>query len=188
LAISRERKEELIAQYVEELRQSQGIILTEYRGLTMKQLERVRNTLRPLGGSAHVVKNRLLARAIQETGTPLPSEWLEGPVAVEFCHGDVPTIVKALLEVARDMEPLRVKGGVLGTAVLSADEVRALATLPSREVLLAQVLGTVHAPASRMAGVIASGIRQVLNVLQAYVDKLEEAGAKPAPEAAPAAA
>ncbi len=188
MAISRERKEELVAQYVQELRESQGVILTEYRGLTMKQLERVRNTLRPLGGSAHVVKNRLLARAVQETGTPLPGEWLDGPVAVQFCHGDVPTVVKALVEVAREMEPLRIKGGILGTAVLSADEVRALATLPSREVLLAQVLGTVHAPASRMAGVVASGIRQVLNVIQAYVDKLEQAGSGPAPEVAPAAA
>lgn len=188
MAITRQRKEELVAQYVEELKGSQGFILTEYRGLTMGRLERIRGTLRPMGGSTHVVKNRLMAIALKETGISLPQEWLDGPIAVGFCHGEVAPVVKALLDAGREMEPLRIRGGVVGTAVLSAEEMRAFATLPPREVLLAQVLGTVHAPASRLAGVVASGIRQVLNVIQAYVDKMEAGAEAPAAGAEPVAA
>lgn len=180
MAITRERKEELVAQYIADLQRSQGIVLTEYRGLKMSDLERLRSTLRPIGGAAHVVKNRLLAVALRELGMSLPEEWLSGPTLVSFCYSDVPPVVKVLRDASREMEALRIKGGRIGDAVLSADEVRAIADLPSREVLLGQVLGTIHAPASRLAGVVANGIRQVLNVLQAYVDKLEEAGTAPA--------
>jgi large subunit ribosomal protein L10 len=179
LAISRQRKEELVAQYVEELKASQGVILTEYRGLKMPQLERVRNTLRPMDGVSAVVKNRLMAIALAEVGLVVPAGWLEGPTAVDFCHGDVAAVVKTLLDTAREMEPLRIKGGVVGTAVLNAQEMRVFASLPPRPVVLAQVLGTINAPATQVAGVVAGGIRQVMNVLQAYVDKLE-AGQAPA--------
>jgi large subunit ribosomal protein L10 len=81
-----------------------------------------------------------------------------------------------LKDAAKEFEALDLKGGVLGTVIVSADEVNTIADLPSREVLLSQVLGTINAPAGQVAGVVASGIRQVLNVLQAYVDKLQESG------------
>ncbi len=179
MAITKQKKEELVAQYVEELKGSQGVILTEYRGLTMSQLNRVRSALRPIDGEAHVVKNRLMAIALAEAGLSVPAEWLDGPTAVDFCHGDVAVVVKALLEAGRELEPLRIKGGLVGTSVLNAEEMRAFASLPPRNVLLAQVLGTVNAPATQVVGVVAGGIRQVLNVLQAYVDKME-AGEIPA--------
>ena len=187
MAITKQRKEELVAQYAEQLKQSQGIVLAEYRGLTMSNLERIRQALRPIDGESHVVKNRLMAIALKDAGVSLPPEWLEGPTVVEFCHGDVGPVVKILLDAGRELEPLRIKGGLVGMSVLSADEMRAFANLPPRAVLLAQVLGTVQAPASRMAGVVAGGIRQVLNVIQAYVDKMETGGTLAAVEA-PAAA
>jgi len=90
---------------------------------------------------------------------------------------------KALLDFAKEMPVLSIKGGLAGGSVLSPERVKDLASLPPREVLLAQVLGTVNAPASRVAGVVASGIRQVVNVLQAYVDKLE-GGEAPVAQAA----
>lgn len=190
MAITRERKERLVAEYTEQLRDSEGIILTEYRGLTMANLSAIRQTLRPLGATAHVVKNRLLALALQEAGMAVPPEWLTDPTAVSFCAEEIPAVARALRDAAKEYNALQIKGGVVGASVLSADQVSAIADLPSRDVLMAQVLGTINAPASQIASVIASGIRQIMNVVQAYVDKLEEAGGasagglEPAPEPA----
>jgi large subunit ribosomal protein L10 len=179
LAISKQRKKELVAQYTEELKQSRGIILTDYRGLSVNDMSDLRHAMRPLGGRFQVVKNRLLKLALNEAGIVLPEEWLIGPTAIGFCHSEVPPVAKALADATKELETLHIKGGVLDAAVIEAEEVHAIAELPSREVLLARVLGTVNVPASQMAGVVASSIRQILNVLQAYVDKLQESGAAP---------
>lgn len=184
MAISKERKVELLGEYIEQLRKSQGIILADYRGLTVSQMENIRRTLRPLGSSIQVSKNRLFRLALQEVGWSLPEEWLTGPTAVSFCYGEVPPVAKALVDARKEMEALKIKGGLVGNVPVTAQQVEEIATLPSREVLLAQVLGTINAPASQVVGVIASGIRQVLNVLQAYVDKLQ--GANTAQAAEPA--
>jgi large subunit ribosomal protein L10 len=180
LAISKQRKEELVVQYVEQLKQSQGIILVDYRGLSVGDIGDIRRAMRPLSGQFRVVKNRLLTLALKEAGMSLPEEWLAGPTAVGFCYEEVPAVAKALTDAAKNMETLRIKGGFVGASVLAAEQVHTIADLPPREVLLAQVLGTINAPASRVTGVIASGVRQVLNVLQAYVDKLQEPGGAPA--------
>ena len=175
MAISRQRKTELVAQYVEQLKQSQGIILADYRGLTMGNMSTIRKALHPVKSKFQVVQNRLLALALKEMGMSVPEEWLTEPTAVSFCYAEVPPVARALMDAAKEMELLHIKGGLAGTSVIAAEQVRTIADLPSREVLLAQVLGTINAPASRVSGTIASGIRQVLNVLQAYVDKLQEA-------------
>jgi large subunit ribosomal protein L10 len=175
LAISKQKKVELVEQYVEQLKKSQGLILVNYQGLNVNQITEVRAALRPIGGKFQVIKNRLLVRALEEAGVSLPEEWLSGPTVVSFCFDQVPPVAKALVDAAKELEALSIRGGLLGTVVLEPSDVQAIADLPSREVLLAQVLGTINAPASQMAGVIASGIRQVVNVLQAYVDKLQEA-------------
>lgn len=173
MAISKQRKAELVTQYVEQLKQSQGIILADYRGLSVGDMSNIRHAIRPGGGKFQVVKNRLLALALKEVGMSLPEEWLVGPTAIGFCHDEVPPVAKALMDAAKNLETLRIKGGLVEASVMTAEQVRALADLPPREVLLAQVLGTINVPASRVAGVVASGMRQVLNVLQAYVDKLQ---------------
>jgi large subunit ribosomal protein L10 len=179
LAISKQKKAKLVAQYVEQLKQSRGIILTDYRGLGVGDMGDIRHAMRPVGGKFQVVKNRLLALALKEVGMSLPEEWLIGPTAVGFCYDEVPSVVKALTDVAKELEMLRIKGGLVGTSVITGEQVHAIADLPSRETLLAQVLGTINAPASRVTGVVASGLRQVLSVLQAYVDKLQESGGAP---------
>jgi large subunit ribosomal protein L10 len=176
LAISKQRKAELVAQYVEQLKQSQGIILADYQGLSVGDIEDIRRAMRPTGGKFQVVKNRLLALALKEVSMSLPDEWLIGPTAIGLCHDEIPPVAKALTDAAKNLETLRIKGGLIGTSVLAEEQVRAIADLPPREVLLAQVLGTINAPASRVASIVASGIRQILNVLQAYVDELEQSG------------
>ncbi|HEY74813.1 MAG TPA: 50S ribosomal protein L10 [Thermoflexia bacterium] len=182
MAISRERKQELVRQYIERLEQSQGLILADYRGLRVAEMEQLRRTTRETGSTLQVVKNRLLKLALAEAGISLPDEWLQGPTLVAFCTDEMPATAKAMIDFAKDMPALVIKGGLLEGSVLSDEQVKDLANLPSREVLLAQVLGTINAPASQVAGVVASGIRQVLNLLQAYVDKLE--GGASAPQAA----
>ena len=181
MAISKQRKAELVEQYIEQLEQSQGIILADYRGLSVSDMQSIRKAMRPTGGKLHVVKNRLLGLALKEAGLPLPEEWLIGPTAVAFAYDEIPPVAKAITDAAKNMETLQIKGGLTGTSVISAEQVQTIADLPPREVLLAQVLGTINAPASQVASVIAGGIRQILNVVQAYVDKLEESGGASGP-------
>lgn len=181
MAITKKQKAERIEQYLKNLRKCQGIILTDYRGLRVAEMEELRRSLGGAQATYQVVKNSLLQRALQQAGLPLPAEWLEGPVAVAFCHGEIPAVAKIVQDFAKSKENFAVKGGLLDTIPITPEQVMSLANLPPKEVLLARVLGTINVPASQVAGMVTSGIRQVLNVLQAYVDKLE---GKTAPQAA----
>ncbi len=181
MAISKQRKIELIAEYTEQLKQSQGIILADYRGLSMNDISDIRHAMRPIGGKFQVIKNRLLILALKEIGISLPSEWLIGPTAISFCQDEVPPVAKILTNAAKKLKTLHIKGGMLDRSVIETTQVYTIANLPSRDVLFGQVLGVINAPATQMAGVVAGGIRQVLNVLQAYADKLQESA--PAPDA-----
>lgn len=181
MAITKAQKAARIEQYLKRLQDSQGLILTDYHGLRVSEIEELRRSLRDVQATYQVVKNTLLQRALQQVGLPMPAEWLEGPVAVAFCHGEMPAAAKVIQDFAKDRENFAVKGGLLGAVPITAEQVMSLANLPPKEVLLAKILGTINAPASQVAGVITGGIRQVLNVLQAYVDKLE---GKAAPQAA----
>jgi large subunit ribosomal protein L10 len=176
LAITKQRKDELVTQYVEQLNQSKGIILVDYRGLGVNDTDGIRQALRPIGGKFQVIKNRLLKLALEEVGMSLPLEWLIGPTGVGFCYEEVPPVAKVFSEVAKELDTLHIKGGLVGASVVQAAQVQVIADLPPREVLLSQVLGTINAPASQVVGVVASGLRQILNVLQAHVDKLQESG------------
>ncbi|MCP4542799.1 MAG: 50S ribosomal protein L10 [Chloroflexi bacterium] len=176
MAISKQRKDELVAQYIEQLEQSKGIILVDFRGLGVNDTDGIRHAMRSTGGKFQVVKNRLMLLALQKAGMSLPAEWLLGPTAIGFCYDEVPPVAKIFTDTAKDLEALRIKGGLIGASVLESGQVRTIANLPSKEVLLSQVLGTINAPATQVVGVVASGIRQILNVLQAHVDKLEESG------------
>ncbi len=182
MAISKELKRKLVEQYVSHLQDSQGVILADYRGLRVAEMERLRGSLRGHEVVFQVVKNRLFRLALEQMNLQVPDEWLQGPTAVAFCRSEVPPAAKALNDFGKETERLVLKGGLLGSSALGAAEVQRLANLPPREILLAQLLGTINGPATRTAGVVASGIRQVLNVLQAYVDKLE--GDSPAPQVA----
>jgi large subunit ribosomal protein L10 len=184
LALSREEKLERVAQYVEQLEESQGIILVDYRGLSVAEMQMIRGRMRPIASQFQVVKNRLLIQALEKQGISLPEAWLVGPTAVSFCKDEVPLVAKALVEAREETEKLDLKGGWMSGSLLSPEQVKSIADLPPREVLLAQVLGVIHGPGRQVAGAIASGVRQVLNVLQAYADKLEEGGAGGEMEAA----
>lgn len=186
MAITRTRKTELVAEYQSQLAQSQGVLMARYSALTVAQMENLRRRVREQNGEVFVVKNTLLALALESRGIKVPQGLFAGPLLVVFCHKDLPPMAKLFRDFAKEMEEGRfvVWSALLEKRFYSAQEAVALADMPSRETLLAQVLGTINAPATQVAGVIAGGIRQVMNVLQAYVDKMNEAGQAPVEAAA----
>lgn len=175
MALSRERKEELVAQYGDMIQHSQALILTEYRGLTDKELKAVRRAVREADGAYRVAKVTLLKLALQANGYELP-EALEGaPVAIGFCYKDIPSVAKALTGYAKDKDLMVIRGGLMGDRFLNEDEVKAIAELPPFDVLRAQLIGLLDTPAANLVGVIQAGVSQVVNVLHAYVEQSEAA-------------
>jgi len=179
LAISRKRKEDLLAEYTDQLSESQGIVFAHYLGLTVSQMEGLRNDVRDNEGLVYVIKNTIFQRAVDDQGLEVPGDLMTGPTLVAFCHQDVPPLAKIFKEFAGDVDEgeFAIRGAIVEDRFYDAAQAETLAELPTRDELFAQVLGTVNAPATQLAGVVAGGVRQVLNVLQAYVDKLEEGGA-----------
>jgi large subunit ribosomal protein L10 len=173
LAITKERKEELLQTYAELVKKSEGLILVEYRGLSMKGMDPLRGKVRDAAGELHVVKNTLALKALAAAGRPAPVELFTQTTAVGFAFTDVPAVAKALTTFAKDSEFVKVKGGLLGDKLLTPKEVEALADLPPLPIVRAQLLGLLQAPASRITGAIAGGVRQMVNVVKAYADKAE---------------
>lgn len=171
MAITKERKAELIKQYNELIQKSAGMVLIEYRGLDMKGMGPLRGKVREASGELHVVKNTLAQLALKEAGHAPPDELFTKTTAIGFAFTDVPGVAKALTTFAKDSEFVKVKGGLLGSKVLTTKEVEALAELPPLPVVRAQLLGLLSAPASRLTGVIAGSVRQVVNVVKAYSEK-----------------
>jgi large subunit ribosomal protein L10 len=177
LAITREKKEDILNEYVEQLKDSEAIIITGYRGIKVSDIQQLRARIREADGSYAIVKNTLARRALMENGWPDLDEMLTGPVGIGFCHHNVPGVAKAITEFAKKNEQISVRGGVMGTRIINESAVKSLADLPSIEVLRAQLLGLINAPASRLVGVVAGGVRQLVNVVNAYAEKEQESAA-----------
>lgn len=177
MAISREKKESMVADYVDKMSRSQAMILANYRGLTVTNLTELRQRLREQNGGFHVVKNSLFALALQQSGVEVPPGRLEGPIAVGFSFGDSSHLAKALLDYARETQILEVRGAILSGQFVTAEQVRALADLPPREVLLARLLGTVQAPMSTLVSTITAPMRELAQVLRARSEQGQDAAA-----------
>ncbi len=165
---------------------SDAAILTEYRGLKVKDLATLRRALRPSGGEYKVYKNTLVTLAARESGLAELEPLLKGPTAIAFVKGDAAAVAKALRDYSRTNPTLVIKGGVLGDKIIGAPETTALAELPSREVLLAQLAGAMAAPLQQFAGLLQALPRNLAYGLAALRDKREAEG--PSTGAAPAAA
>jgi len=171
LAISKQRKDELVTQYVKWANQSQALIVTEYLGMSMKQVDELRTKVRDAGGEFHIIKNTLGEVAFKQAGLSLPPKLLEGSSAVVFAFRDAPAMAKVIKDYAKTSEFLKVKGGYLEKSPMSAAEVVSLADLPPLPVLRAQLLGTLLAPASKLVRTLAEPARQLAAVIKAYADK-----------------
>ncbi|HEV3352758.1 MAG TPA: 50S ribosomal protein L10 [Acidimicrobiales bacterium] len=150
----RPEKVAVVNEVRERLSSSGGAILTEYRGLNVSDLATLRRSLREAGGQYKIYKNTLVRFAVRELGLTDLEEMLLGPTAIAFVDGDAASVAKSLRDFARGNPALVIKGGVLGEAILSAKDAAALAELPSREQLLAQLAGAMAAPLQQMAGLL----------------------------------
>ena len=182
--------ERVVAELTERLRASRTLIVADYRGLTMAQIDGLRGELLRSGARFSVVKNTLTRRAAEAAGVEALLELLEGPSAIAFLEadGDPVAVAKVLNEAARTTRVLILKGGVLEGRVISEDDVRSLATLPSADVLRAQALGAISAPLTTIVGIFTAPLRDLVGVIDARIRQLGEAGEAPAPPAAKSAA
>ena len=167
-------KEATIAEISEAIRNSSGVLLTEYRGLTVAQLKELRGNLRG-NASYAVVKNTLAKRAFNAEGISTFDAELVGPTAIAFVHGDTVTAAKALRDFAKANTALVLKGGYFDGAPLTSDEVRKLADLESREVLLAKLAGAVKASLFGAAYMFNAPLAQAVRAVDALRQKQENA-------------
>jgi large subunit ribosomal protein L10 len=174
LAISKERKDELVKQYAEWAKASRAMIIADYRGLSVKEMQNLRHEVREAGGEFHVVKNTLSKLALESAGLPLDDQVFEGTTAIGFAFEDAPGLAKAITDFSKDTDFLRVKGGYLEQEMMSAEQIRALAELPPLPEMRARLLGTLMAPANQLARVLAEPGRQLARVFQAYAEREAE--------------
>jgi large subunit ribosomal protein L10 len=178
LALSRQQKEQLLQGYAEKLEHAQVMVWAKYGGLTVAQVSDLRRQLRPSGAQAVVVKNTLLRLALEQKGLPVDAEMMGGSCVVTFINDNLPAAITALSAFARANDAaFQLKGGVVGGKLASTEQVSALATLPSREVLLARVVGGIQAPISGFVGTLAAVMRGLVNVLDAHSKQLQESPA-----------
>lgn len=172
MAITKERKQKLVAQYIDMLQGASGLIISEYRGMTMTQLNDLRARLRECNAQLTVTKNTLFKIALQEVGMAVPEHLLKGPVAVTVAYQDLPAAIKTVLEYAGSNELLIVKGGIIGTSTFGAEQLDTISRLPSLDVLRAQLLGVVTMPMAQFVGLLEEPGRQLVAVIQAATDGL----------------
>jgi len=168
LAISKEKKREVVAQYGEWLEQSRAFILTEYIGMNMNDMDALRANIREAGGEFHIVKNTLMKRLLNESGLELKEELFVNTTAVGFAFEDAPALAKAMVDFAKESEFLKIKAGYIDKRLMTAEEVSSLANVPPLPVMRAQLLSTLLAPASQLVRTLSEPGRQVAAVLKAF--------------------
>ena len=175
MALSKQKKNEVLDQYKDWLKNSQSVILVEYTGANMKDMENIRAKVRESGGEFHVVKNTLVKRALEASGYPLPEGLLENSSAASFAFSDPAGTAKALSEASKGLEAIKVKGGYMGTELLDIAQVKALADLPPLPVVRGQLLGVLQAPAGKLVRTIAEPARSLASVFRAYSEQAQAA-------------
>ena len=176
--MERADKERVVSELPERLRRSQALIVADYRGLGMTELEELRTALLRSGSRFAVVKNTLTRRAAEEAGVQDLLGLLEGPTAIAFIEpeGDPVAVAKVLNEAARTTRVLVVKGGLLEGSPITEEDVRNLATLPPAEVLQAQLVGALAGPLVTVVGLLNAPLRDLAGVIDARIRQLQETG------------
>jgi large subunit ribosomal protein L10 len=182
--MNRDQKAAVVEEIARQIKSADAVFAVDYRGISVAQAAELRAKLRESGTKFRIVKNSLSERAADEAGAEALKALLEGPTALAFVSGDAALAAKALNDAARTMHTLEFKGGFMDRAALSADDVRAIARLPAREVLNAQLVGTIAAPLSGLVRGLNALIAGVAIQLQQIVEKGLVSGEAPA--AAPA--
>ena len=171
MAKSKVQKEAMLTQYIEWVSKSQAVVLVEYSGLKMSNLDAIRVKVREAGGEFHIVKNTLAKLALEKAGFKVPADYADRSTAIGFAFSDPAGFAKALMEATKGLEAVKIKGGFMGAATLKPAEVKALASLPPLPVMRSQLLGMLQAPASKLVRTLAEPGRQVAYVVKAYSEK-----------------
>ena len=174
----KEQKERVVEQLAQRLRDSETLMVADYRGLTMPEIDELRSRLLEAGARFTVVKNTLTRRAAEAAGKENVLELIDGPTAIAFleAEGDPVAVAKVLSETARRNDVLVISGGVFEGAVVGDAEIKRLATLPPADVLRAQLVGAVAAPMTTVVGLFAAPLRDLVGVIDARIRQLEEQG------------
>ena len=176
--MQKEEKERVVAELTERLRVAETLIVADYRGLTMPQIDKLRARLVEQGVRFSVVKNTLTRRAAEAAGSEALLALLEGPTAIAFIEtdGDAVAVAKAFADSARETRVLAVRGGVMQGRVISASDVEELAKLPALDVLRGQVLAAVIGPLSAIAALINAPLQNLVGLIDARIEQLGGAG------------
>jgi large subunit ribosomal protein L10 len=176
--VKKEEKERVVADLTERLRTTETLMVADYRGLTMPQIDELRSKLIEHGARFAVVKNTLTRRAAEAAGADALLALLEGPTAIAFLEseGDPVAVAKALVDAARDTRVLAVRGGLLEGRQIAAEEIESLAKLPPLDVLRAQVLGAVSAPLTAIVGLFTAPLQDLYGLIDARIEQLEAQG------------
>lgn len=172
--MARAEKVAVVEEVTDKLKRSEAIVLTDYRGLNVQQLTDLRAKLLEAGVEYKVIKNTLTRLAVEKAGLEPFDEVLTGPTAIAFDYADAVAPAKILHDFSKENPDLEIKGGLLNGAFIDADEVKRLASMPSREELLAKVLSSMQAPISGMVGVLHGTLRSVVAVIDAVRAQKEQ--------------
>jgi len=183
----RPEKLTIVTDLQSKLNASPFLLVTEFTGLRVDQFSTLRGRLADAGAECRVVKNTFLRKAMSEAGLPDISKDLKGQTAIVLGEKDVAAACKVLKNFTNEFKKPEIKIGVVDNLVVNTDQIKAIADLPSREVLLATLLGVLQAPASKLVRVLNEPAASLARVLKAKVDAAGEAASEPAGEAAPAA-
>lgn len=171
--LKREQKGEVIASFRKKFEDAKSVVFTDYKGMTVAEVSELRDFLRKDGIEFRVVKNRLARIASEDTPVSAAKELFKGPVAVAIGYSDPVVVAKRVLEFIKKNEKLRLRGGIIEGKLYSLDEVKAVAELPSREVLLSMLVGAFQAPLSKMASALTATVRTMGYALNALKSKKE---------------
>jgi large subunit ribosomal protein L10 len=193
--MKRDQKEQVVDELTQRLKAAETLLVADYRGLTMPQIDDLRTRLLESGARFTVVKNTLTRRAAEAAGADALLTLLDGPSAIAFLEadGDMVAAAKALATSARETNVLEIRGGVMQGRAMTAAEVESLATLPPEEILRGQVLGAIVAPLTSLAGLLNAPLQNLVGLIDARIEQLggedaqPEAAPGPEAEAAPAA-
>jgi large subunit ribosomal protein L10 len=183
--VKKEDKERVVAELTERLRTTETLVVADYRGLTMPQIDELRTKLIEHGARFAVVKNTLTRRAAEAVGSDALLALLEGPTAIAFLEseGDPVAVAKALVDAARDTKVLEVRGGLLEGRPVEAADIESLAKLPPFEVLRSQVLGAITAPLTAIVGLFTAPLQDLYGLIDARIEQLQAQGDTSAEEA-----
>jgi large subunit ribosomal protein L10 len=174
----RRDKERIVGELAERLRSSETLLVADYRGLTMSEIDELRTKLLESGARFSVVKNTLTRLAAEQAGVEALLDLIEGPTAIAFIDagGDPAAAAKVLNDTARANDVLVIRGGLVEGSAVSDAEIKRLATLPPMDVLRAQLAGAVSAPLTTIVGLFTAPLRDLVNVLDARIAQLREQG------------